>query len=672
MATPPDAISLFLNDVFDLDSTNVTGISEIVSGTTIRFDALFGSSALITNLAFHEAWKAASFGSHPTRLDYDAFVRNLPGSNPSSGVAWSEPTANALVASLSGTHLRIHPQHVKLFQAAAESYQRALAGMNASSAKRLLFSKLADRFGGNTNQNDSSCLISVYASLVLSDPYLTDLETWASRGGCYVPPKSITEYYERVKAAGAKLNLPKKDPITGLYLDLGSIDTIPLSCLELLRIPISHDGHLWHRDSGGSLLILGPASCPSIDDIVSHPSFKFRIAKGIPPRYLHRSLPLLLYSRIVVSSNDRFDDRKPGELVFVSEGIPENDDGLDKPRVIFVSDNAPCGDGRYWLYKSASDGLRLEVNASIVVAHMQKPCPLRAASANVQQAGALGGDLLYHNFLARYLDIRGLYDRAFASVAKGAGKIGEVVLIDNRINAWSIASILVTLDNLRTENWAVSVFCSNANLEYFKKHLLPRVPDARLEVLDDLNKTPFDIETYNALLKSPGFWNKIRSPLALVVQDDGILVRSGLEDDREILSQDFVGSPWIDVPDNRKMLESAGVAAGLVGNGGFSLRNVKAMQDISKEDENSPHAHATFCANMQPVPEDVFFSSAVNRRGRSCAREIAERFAFEEKIPENKAPLGFHKPWPYNNPFALSKYFDGIIDGLTRYSAAFN
>ena len=686
------AIDRFVNDVFDVDSTKVSGISEIVSGSSIKFDALLRSSATLVNLAFHESWKAATIGSHPTRLDYEAFVANLPGSNPSSGLVWSEATANALVASLYiGTHVRIHPQQTKLFQAAAETYQRVLASLantGAAGAKRLLFAKLADRFGCDANQPESAAIISVYASFVLADPYLKDLEKWANDSNdsssndsaLYVPPKSVTEYYDRVSSAANRLNLPFRNPITSLYMDLGFApgeNKTTLSALELLRLPISRDGHLWRRDSGGSLLILGSKMEATLKDVVAHPGFKFRTVRGIPLRYLYDALPPLLYARVVVAPNgsdssDSFPliQTDPRDLVKIttneaSEASEASED--TSARTVLFSRTAPAHHERYWLPLRDSP-LGIEIAVSVLSAHLQKPCPLRAIStnqANLQQAGALGGDLLYHKFVTRYIDARNLYDRVFNTAADGVGKTGEVVLVDNRVNVWSITSILITLDNLRVDVWAVSVFCSSANHEFFKAHLLPRVPHARIEVLESLNKTPFDIETYNGILKSPAFWSKIRSPRALVIQDDGILIRPGLDDDREILSQDFVGAPWIDVPDNRKMLETAGVGSGLIGNGGFSLRNTRVMQEVSAEDGDSRYGRATFCMNVQPVPEDVFYSAAMNRRGRSCAREIAERFAFEEKISQTHTPFGFHKPWPYNNPIELSKFFDRIIEGLS-------
>ena len=110
------------------------------------------------------------------------------------------------------------------------------------------------------------------------------------------------------------------------------------------------------------------------------------------------------------------------------------------------------------------------------------------------------------------------------------------------------------------------------------------------------------------------------------------------------MAQHYVGAPWLDQPDNRRMLESAGVGSGLVGNGGLSLRRVATMIDVCENDAGE-HGNVLFNSNTQPVPEDVFFSAAVERRGLACPRSIASRFAVEQQpIP---GAYGMHKPWPY-------------------------
>lgn len=680
-------LKLFLYDVLDVDPEAIqSSLSDVVLGSTVNFDRLMGCGAMMANLAFYEAWKSATNGSPPTRLDYGTFLKHLPGGNPSVGVCWSETTRVALMSALlEGTHIRVHSQHGNLIQSAGETYQRVLASLAGGSgnghvgAKRVLYLKLSDRFGGeDVDPAGPTPLINVYASMVLSDPRLKDLEDWAFAGARHNQshPKSIQEYYDRVNSAGNVLRLPHKSPLTNLVMDLGTAKIPPLSCVELLRIPLARDGHLWRRDSGGSLLMISKKHI--VNQIGVFKKFQFRTSRDVPTNLLYTSLPLMVYSRIVIADDDFVSPpRGTGEIVRITSRIP---DGIpdavpnvvpnaiqSKLREIELSESPPQDSSAYWIpVSSVQNELRMETTLSMLSHHMQSPCPLRVATTPIGGASQ-GGDMLYHKFMSKYAYTRRLDKRVFDVTS--VGKTGEVVLIDNRINVWSIWSMLVTLDNLRLqdERWAVSVFCSSSNVEFMRANLLPRVPNARIKVLDALNKSPFDIETYNGILKSSEFWSEIQSPRALIIQDDGVLVRSGLDDDKEMLSQDLVGAPWIDVPDNRAMLQSAGVGSDLVGNGGFSLRNTGAMREIIRSDGDTDHWHATYMGNNQPVPEDVFFAAALTRRGRLCPREVASRFAFEEKLPDKIAPLGFHKPWAYNNPVILSAYFDDIITKLSKW-----
>jgi hypothetical protein len=234
--------------------------------------------------------------------------------------------------------------------------------------------------------------------------------------------------------------------------------------------------------------------------------------------------------------------------------------------------------------------------------------------------------------------------------------LGDVVLVDTRSNVWSVLAMLITMDNLDAARWRAVVFCAPRNAAFMRACLLPRIPGVRIETLDEIDPDrgadrgdesadAFDMDTYNRVLMNHAFWRRIQGPLALVIQDDGMLVRPGLEHDTELLSADYVGAPWACVPDNRELQLRVGDE--MVGNGGLSLRRVEAAVRACV------HAHADikvlFNHRLQQVPEDVFFASAAAREGRACPRHIAHRLSVEQVEPPAgaPAPLGMHKPWPY-------------------------
>lgn len=195
---------------------------------------------------------------------------------------------------------------------------------------------------------------------------------------------------------------------------------------------------------------------------------------------------------------------------------------------------------------------------------------------------------------------------------------------------------------------------------------LSQVPRARIEVLPELapgTGASFDVETYNDLLKSPSFWARIRAPRVLIVQDDGMIVRRGLEEDVELMAQDYVGAPWADTPANRAMLQAAGVGTELIGNGGLSLRRTEAMKracEVGRADRR------LFNHNLQPVPEDVFFASSTTCV-LECPRTVAARFSFEQTEPTSSTgppPFGFHKPWAYLPVAHVDAYFEKALSSL--------
>ena len=122
-----------------------------------------------------------------------------------------------------------------------------------------------------------------------------------------------------------------------------------------------------------------------------------------------------------------------------------------------------------------------------------------------------------------------------------------------------------------------------------------------------------------------------------------MLVRPGLED-LFLNDYDYVGAPWIYGEANKQLLTMANPQ--LVGNGGFSLRNVKMHLEIARTTSAAKKLEL-FNHNLQPIPEDVFFAGQIyTRGGRIHDHKNAQLFSSEEVV--NLDSIGFHKPWAYN------------------------
>eukprot|EP00798_Chlamydomonas_sp_ICE-L_P001289 gene1289-biopygen14150 len=125
--------------------------------------------------------------------------------------------------------------------------------------------------------------------------------------------------------------------------------------------------------------------------------------------------------------------------------------------------------------------------------------------------------------------------------------------------------------------------------------------------------------------------------MALFVQDDGMIVRPGIEEDEEIMAQDYVGAPWADAPANAELKR---LVPTLVGNSGLSLRRVDACLDVTEPTTTPVHRMSgggrLFNFNLQPEPEDVFFARSFSTIGCGCPTGVGERFAMEQRISSSK------------------------------------
>ena len=704
-------MDLLLHDLLDLP----VPASEFVADGRLRIDTLLDSPGMRASLAFHAAWTIA-VGMSATRADFASFVGRIPGGT-TAAATWSAGTSNALIAEICCTFVRMLQENVikQIIERAANVYERTLAdlsertladaptdyplgegdrGMTKGRQRTLsaLLAKLADRFGATqamvSRVTDPAGLPAAYASMVVTDPSLARLERWAHGGDrCMGAVALVADYYTRARAAASILRLPARSPISGFDVaGAPSVDTMPLSPLELLRYPVSRDMYLWRHDVGGALLVCGPATRAIVDGANPDP-FKFRTVSGPCAALMLPALPPA-YVRVVIDVADGDDARSAeearehGRIADIVTLAPAVDVDLDTAssrrskldRRLIVSRNwsrdAETPAASYWL--PTHDALfgapekpprwAAAVASSALSAHLLHPCPLAPQSKPGNH-----GVLMMQSYVMRYASARRLGERVFVTAPPGkAGRIGEVVLIDNRCNVWSVLSVLVTLDNLRAADWSVRILCGSANRDWMAQTLLPHVPHACIEVVPQLSRS-CEIEDYNVLLKSPDLWRRLSaSPRVLTVQDDGMLALPGLDgpDFDDVRAQPFVGAPWRQMPDAyRMMMETAGVPPALVGNGGLSLRDPAVMLEICEAEVNGL-SHALFNSNTQPMPEDVFFAVALGRRSIPRAtREQAARFAFEMDLPGAHAPLplGFHKPWPYSDPADVSAVFERLL-----------
>ena len=211
----------------------------------------------------------------------------------------------------------------------------------------------------------------------------------------------------------------------------------------------------------------------------------------------------------------------------------------------------------------------------------------------------------------------------------------SILIIDNRPNIMSVISAKITLSNLLKDTWSLVICTTEATKGFFQNYF----PEAQYISHPLQNKKRFNIEDYNIMLKDSYLWDILWNngkEKVLLIQDDAFVLKPGVES--MFLEYDYVGAPW---PLSEHLTSAE--ATSLVGNGGLSLRNVKVMLDVTRSSKSRDYL---FRNNLQPIPEDVFFSAEITKRkGKIPTTELAGLFASEMIL--NKDSLGIHKPWGY-------------------------
>lgn len=227
-----------------------------------------------------------------------------------------------------------------------------------------------------------------------------------------------------------------------------------------------------------------------------------------------------------------------------------------------------------------------------------------------------------------------------------------IVVVDSRYNMISILACLITLYNIikHRENqdiaWKVRIYTSRGAVEQYEEYIrtLSISPDVITVETHDLLEVPiFSLETYNEIMKDAAFWDSMDTESCIIVQDDGMLING--HDIKAYMKYDYVGAPWVDAPDNAYIKSK--INPHLVGNGGFSLRNVRKMSNICQKFVQEKRQ--LFFHNINEIPEDIYFVKYLVKDNHDIAPfEVARKFSVEQ-VPCLNA-VGFHKFWLYHSP----------------------
>lgn len=291
------------------------------------------------------------------------------------------------------------------------------------------------------------------------------------------------------------------------------------------------------------------------------------------------------------------------------------------------------------IYKDCKSGYKLFNTTKYWTYHTKFICPTK-------NKFSINNNLLFIDFIYRYNEKHQESFNKYISISPKQSK-NIIILVDTRENELSLISAKSALMNTEGK-WHLLIITSSQAQNYYKTNL----PCCIIQTHPLIEKR-FDIDIYNDILEDINLWSSLKElgyEKALVIQDDGIIIRKGIE---KFLEYDYVGAPWADIPDNKYIKDN--LSERLVGNGGLSLRSIQTMIDICEKYGDSKLE--CFYNNINRIPEDVFFVKYLDKVGAKVPkREDATYFSMEQVINVNC--LGIHKFWVYHSYKDVRQLFD--------------
>lgn len=231
-----------------------------------------------------------------------------------------------------------------------------------------------------------------------------------------------------------------------------------------------------------------------------------------------------------------------------------------------------------------------------------------------------------------------------------------VMFMDNRPDVGTALAVLLTLTNLRS-GWGVVGFVTSESRAFFEGMLghLGGGDAVVLVDMPDYKSKSFFVEQYNLRCKSLDTWLEVakHADTCLLVQNDGLLVRQGLEG-HAAMKHEYCGAPWKSHP----YLDRA-TRGNLVGNGGFSLRSVPEMIRVCRK--HSGESRGVYpMAPLMSEAEDVFFARRVSD---PCPKAQATTFAMEQHAQPDA--LGYHRFWMYHPVDFTVRMFERLLQQTT-------
>ena len=215
-----------------------------------------------------------------------------------------------------------------------------------------------------------------------------------------------------------------------------------------------------------------------------------------------------------------------------------------------------------------------------------------------------------------------------------------VVMIEFRTHEW-LSKVLFNAAHVYggQSDVALVVVCGLKNHAYLQREITASWTNVIIHVLPHDNVT---IPIYNSILTSESFYEIFDPCKSILLIQTDTLSRKRVPWDL-VEKYAYIGAPW-------GGLQINGPTDSVVGNGGYSLRNVSVMKKTCREHVFDP---------KKDIAEDLFFA----KHGRSIEfpvtpADVAWGFSVEH-VP-HPDPCGMHQAWRFHSREKLESWLKNL------------
>jgi len=264
--------------------------------------------------------------------------------------------------------------------------------------------------------------------------------------------------------------------------------------------------------------------------------------------------------------------------------------------------------------------------------------------------------ITYEKICKKYLS---LLPSIYPTINKYSTK--KSLIVETRWNDMVEFSIKNTIQKLGND-WGHIIVCNNQNINQIEK--LKETISDQIEIIN-LGDSKINQNSYNNLLLSLEFWEKIECEKILIYQHDTFIFKKF---DNQFIEWDYIGSPWGPSEYSENIKTDFGFEKEVfVGNGGLSLRSVLVMKNILKtcNVRKIRNYNENYPTEMENIPEDVYFSYHIenNSNYKLAPLKVAKTFSYEHLYSDDT--FGCHKPFIISNiDLQLFEKFLKKLDGI--------